>query len=199
MKYHSLQIKSVEFYLHYLQFSFCIENNEEEINMTLERKIAKIFNLTDENWMKHANPWSVWTRYSVLPIIALAFWSRVWIGWWSLLPALLSLAWMFVNPVFFKKPTSTKNWASKSVLGERVYLNRDSIDIPKHHKVMPNILNGISSIGMIFAIYAIVVLSVWPAIFGISLAYLGKSWYLDRMVWLYEDMKDVPEYNTWLY
>jgi hypothetical protein len=28
--------------------------------MTFERKIAKISNLTDENWMKHANPWSVW-------------------------------------------------------------------------------------------------------------------------------------------
>ena len=55
--------------------------------MTLERKIAKLFKLTDENWMKHANPWSVWTRYSVLPIIVLAFWSRVWIGWWSLIPA----------------------------------------------------------------------------------------------------------------
>jgi hypothetical protein len=28
--------------------------------MTLERKMAKLFKLTDENWMKHANPWSVW-------------------------------------------------------------------------------------------------------------------------------------------
>ena len=49
--------------------------------MTLERKVAKVFNLTDDNWMKHANPWSVWTRYSVLPLIVLAFWSRIWIGW----------------------------------------------------------------------------------------------------------------------
>ncbi|MFC2044021.1 DUF6653 family protein [Chloroflexota bacterium] len=31
--------------------------------------------------MKHVNPWSVWTRYSVLSIIVLAFWSRVCIGW----------------------------------------------------------------------------------------------------------------------
>jgi hypothetical protein len=167
--------------------------------MTFERKIASLFNLTDENWMKHANPWSVWTRYSVLPIIVLAFWCRVWIGWWALLPVLASLAWMVFNPVLFQKPASTKNWASKSVLGERVYLNRDTIDIPEHHKVMPNILNGISFIGMLFALDGVVVLSVWPAIFGISLAYLGKSWYLDRMVWLFEDMKDVPEYAAWLY
>jgi len=167
--------------------------------MTVERKISKLFNLTDDNWMKHANPWSVWTRYSVLPIIVLAFWSRIWLGWWHLIPAIISLAWMFFNPVFFKKPKSTMNWASKSVLGERVYLNRDKIDIPKHHKLPPNILNAISSAGMILAIYGIVMLYVWPAIVGIALAYLGKSWYLDRMVWLYEDMKDLPEYKKWLY
>jgi len=46
--------------------------------MTTEDKIAKVFNLTADNWMRHANPWSVGTRYSVLPIIVL---------------------WMFFNPV----------------------------------------------------------------------------------------------------
>ena len=111
--------------------------------MTLERKISKLFYLTDENWMKHANPWSVWTRYSVLPIIVLAFWSRIWIGWWYLIPATVSLVWMFLNPIFFNKPKSTKNWASKSVLGERVYLNRDKIDIPGYHKNLPKIVNAI--------------------------------------------------------
>ncbi|MGH1393463.1 MAG: DUF6653 family protein [Trichormus sp.] len=29
---------------------------------------------------------------------------------------------------------------------------------------------------------------------------LGKLWYLDRMVWLYTEMKDInPEYRSWLY
>jgi len=167
--------------------------------MTFERKIAKLFKLTDENWMKHTNPWSVWTRYSGLPIIVLAFWSRVWIGWWSLIPIIISLAWMYFNPRLFKKPKSTKNWASEGVLGERVWLNRDKMDVPKHHKTLPNILNGISAVGMILLIWATVVLSIWPAIFGVSLVYLGKSWYLDRMVWLYEDMKHLPEYEKWLY
>ncbi len=167
--------------------------------MTLERKIAKLFKLTDENWMKHTNPWSVWTRYSVLPIIVLAFWSRVWIGWWFLIPVIISLAWMFLNPVFFSRAKSTKNWASKAVLGERVWMNRDKIDVPEYHKNVPKILNTISSVGVIISIWAIVILSVWPAILGIALAYLGKSWYLDRMVWLYEDMKHLPEYGEWLY
>ncbi len=106
---------------------------------------------------------------------------------------------MFFNPIFFKRPQSTDNWASKSVLGERVWANRKTIEVPRHHRIMPNILNLVSFIGMTLAIYAIIVLSVWPAVLGIALAYLGKSWYLDRMVWLYEDMKHIPAYGSWLY
>jgi len=169
--------------------------------MTFERKIAKLFQLTDENWMKHANPWSVWTRYTVLPLIVLAFWSRIWIGWWCLIPGIISLLWMFFNPIFFKKPRSTKNWASKSVLGERVFLNRDNVEIPDIHKTpLYSILNTISSIGMLIAIYSVIYYWIWGAILGITLAYLGKSWYLDRMVWLYETMKTQnEEYQKWEY
>ena len=169
--------------------------------MTLERKIAKLFNLTDENWMKHANPISVWSRYSVLPVIVFSFWCRLWIGWWCLIPGGLSLLWVFFNPVVFQKPISTKNWASKAVLGERVYLNRDSIPIPEHHNIpLYFILNSVSSLGFILAIWATIYYSVWGAILGVSLAYLGKSWFLDRMVWLYEDMKSKNKtYQSWEY
>jgi hypothetical protein len=53
---------------------------------------------------------------------------------------------------------------------------------------------------MIITIWAIVDYSIWGAVLGTCLAYLGKSWYLDRMVWLYEDMKeDHPEYKKWEY
>lgn len=169
--------------------------------MTLERKIAKVFRLTDENWMKHSNPWSVWTRYSVLPLIILAFWSRAWIGWWCLIPGVVSLLWMLFNPIFFDKPHSTKNWASKSVLGERVYLNRDKVEIPDIHKTaLYGILNVICFVGTVVAIWAIIYYSVCGAILGVTLAYIGKSWYLDRMVWLYETMKsENEEYQKWEY
>lgn len=169
--------------------------------MTLERKIAKLFNLTDENWMKHANPISVWSRYSVLPFILFSFWSRIWIGWWCLVPMVLSLLWLFFNPILFNKPKSTRNWASKAVLGERVYLNRDKIAIPQHH-ITPliNLLNIISSTGLILAIWSVIYYSIWGAVFGVTLTYIGKSWFLDRMVWLYEDMKDDnAEYKSWDY
>ncbi|PID75061.1 MAG: hypothetical protein CSB23_05465, partial [Deltaproteobacteria bacterium] len=139
--------------------------------------------------------------YSVLPLIVLAFWSRAWIGWWCLLPGIISIVWMFFNPVFFKRARSTKNWASKAVLGERVYLNRDVVAIPDIHKTpLYGMLKMMSVIGMLMAIWAVVFYSVWGAVLGVMLAYIGKSWFLDRMVWLYETMKsENEEYQKWEY
>jgi len=32
------------------------------------------------------------------------------------------------------------------------------------------------------------------------MVYCGKLWFLDRMVWLYEEMKELhPPYRRWLY
>ncbi|MFZ7094306.1 DUF6653 family protein [Primorskyibacter sp. 2E233] len=79
------------------------------------------------------------------------------------------------------------------------YLNRDKIEIPDVHKTpLYSILNITSSAGMLIAIWTIVYYSIWAAVLGVSLAYLGKSWYLDRMVWLYEMMKsENDEYRKW--
>ena len=48
--------------------------------MTLEEKIARSFSMSEETWQRHANPWSVWTRFTALPLIILAAWSRS--CWW---------------------------------------------------------------------------------------------------------------------
>ena len=45
--------------------------------MTFEEKLSAVFGLDDETWMRHANPWSVWTRTTVLPVLVISFWSRV--------------------------------------------------------------------------------------------------------------------------
>lgn len=167
--------------------------------MTLERKISKVFKLDDETWIRHANPWSCWTRFTVLPILALAFWSRIWLGWFSIIPIMVGLIWMYINPRIFPKPKSTKTWMSKGVFGERVWLNRDKISVPKHHRIAPNILNVISAIGLLLAIWGTYWFDIWTVIVGIALTYLAKLWFMDRMVWLYEDMKHLPEYKKWLY
>ncbi|NBD32297.1 MAG: hypothetical protein GVY17_04825 [Cyanobacteria bacterium] len=168
--------------------------------MNLDQQIAQTFRMSETVWQKHANPWSVWTRTTVLPLLAIAIWSRQWWGWWSILPVAITFFWTWLNPRLFKKPASTNNWASKAVLGERVWLNRHQIPVPQHHHQMPNLLNLLSALGLPFFLGGLLIFNLWSTVLGACLVYCGKFWFLDRMVWLYEDMKEAtPEYRSWLY
>lgn len=167
---------------------------------TLESRVAKLFSMTDEVWARHANPWSVWTRFTVLPLLIAAIWSRVVIGYWAWLPVALLIFWTWLNPRLFSRPTSTDNWTSKAVLGERVWLNRKVVPVPIHHRLAPNLLSVFAGCGMPFLIWGLWQLHLWPTIIGLILVYTGKVWFLDRMVWLYDEMQNAtPEYKSWLY
>ena len=166
---------------------------------TMEQKVARLFGLKGDNWMRHANALSVWTRFTVLPVITLAIWSRDWIGWYSLIPVALAVTWMMINPLLFAPPRSTRNWASKSVLGERIWADRNSVEIPAQFRSpVPNVANALSAIGLVLLTYGLVVFDVLPTVAGILITILGKLWYLDRMVLLFEDMKHrEPEFAKW--
>jgi hypothetical protein len=169
------------------------------LQVTIERKIAAAMFMDDETWLRHANPWSVAMRNTVLPLIIVAIWSRVWLGRWSLIPIGVAVLWSWLNPRVFGRPRSTGNWASFGVYGERVWLNRDRIPVPRHHRTVPHILNGVTAIGTIFTVYGVIELSLWPTAFGAALIYCGKLWFLDRMAWLYRDMCGLhEEYRSWL-
>jgi hypothetical protein len=91
------------------------------------------------------------------------------------------------------------NWASRGVLGERVWLNRDAVPVPERHRVVPHVLNAVTAVGTVFTVWGLVTLAVWPTLLGSVLIYCGKLWFLDRMVWLYEDMAEQNEqYRKWL-
>lgn len=166
--------------------------------MTLERHIASLFQMDEETWKRHANPWSVWTRTTALPLLILAVWSRVWIGWWALLPIAAALLWTWLNPRLFAPPASMDSWASKGVLGERIWANRDIVPVPAHHRTVPPILSAVSALGVGLVVWGVIGLAIWPTVCGAIVAILSKLWFLDRMVWLYEDMKDTtPEYRGW--
>ena len=168
---------------------------------TGEAKVAKAFGLTGDHWMRHANPLSVWSRFSVLSLIAVAVWSRDWIGWFSLIPIALSILWLYFNPIFFKEPRSTKNWASKGVLGERIWAQRNTVDLPPEFvSPVPNIANAAGGIGMAMLIYGLVELNLPATITGIFITHLAKVWFIDRMVLLFDRMKTtVPEFASWEY
>ena len=168
--------------------------------MNIERSIANSFKMDEQTWLRHANPWSVLTRFTVLPLLILAIWSRVWWDWFYLLAIAIALWWMWFNPRVFSQPKSTNNWASKAVLGERVWINRDSISVPQHHQRVPSLLNLISASGLPFLVLGLVNLEIYPTLIGYILITLGKLWFIDRMVWLYKDMQDNnAKYRSWLY
>jgi len=155
--------------------------------------------MDESTWKRHSNPWSVVTRSTVTPILVLALWSRVVFGLYSIILVIFSLIWMYINPRVFSPPKSTNNWASKGVFGERVWVNRDKVPIPEKHRRAPNILSIVSGIGFIFVIFGTYKLDILIVLFGFSLNILGKLWFVDRMVWLYEDMKHLPEYGKFEY
>ena len=168
--------------------------------MSIEARAAKFFHMSDDVWQRHANPWSVWTRYLCLPLLCLAVWSRTWIGWLSLIPIALICLWIWLNPRVFSKPKTKNNWASKAVLGERVLLKHPKSDIPDHHKTSIAILKLVTSIGFLLAVSGLVFFHAWLTILGTVITIIGKTWFLDRMVRLYQDLgKEKEEYQSWLY
>lgn len=155
--------------------------------------------MREETWQRHANPWSVHTRFLSLPLLSLAVWSRVWIDAWSLLPVALVLLWIWLNPRMFPPPRRTDNWASMATFGERVYLNRAQVPIPSHHLRAANVLQAMSGVGLPILIYGLYALDLWAVVLGNFWIMTFKAWFVDRMVWLYLDMKDRDSlYGSWL-
>ena len=150
-------------------------------------------------WMRHASPWSVWTRFSILPLLSVAIWSRVWWGGWALLPTGRMLLWTWLNPRAFPAPSRTDTWASKGTFGERVFLERRKTDVPRHHLAAANVLSLLTFLGLFPWGYGLWVLDMGMVISGLSVMILSKAWFLDRMVWIYEDLKHLdPQYASWL-
>jgi len=161
----------------------------------------KSMSMGDRTSMRQANPWSVWARAVTFPFILMALWIHEDFGWGvSLLFLSILSFWIWYNPRAFSVPPSTDNWASKATFGERVLLNRKQVPIPKRHDTLPFVLGGISGAGAVLALIGAVTTQLWPAVCGAILMYVGMLWFFDRMVWLYEDMKDVnAEYRSWSY
>ena len=155
--------------------------------MDIYKSAERLMQMDDATWRRHANPWSVYMRISCLPLIVLAVWSRVWLGWWCLIPLALTILWAWLNPRLFKEPKSLDSWASKGVMGERLFLDRKSNMIAKHHVDMANVLTALSVMGVMILGYGLIVLSLWASLCGLFVTILPKLWFVDRMVWIYEN------------
>lgn len=155
--------------------------------------------MDERTWARHASPWSVFTRIATMPFLMLALWSPHWIGWWALLPIVAVAAWAVANPRLFPPPATTDNWASKATFGERVWLAREKRPIPAHHARAAALTSSLAAAGTLAMIIGALLGEPTTFLVGGTVAFLAKLWFVDRMVWLYEDMKDAdPVYRSWL-
>jgi hypothetical protein len=159
-----------------------------DIDMTMDAHMAKAFGLEGDAWQRHANPWSVYTRIPIPALLAAAIWTRTWIGWRSLVPVGLVCAWTAINPRVFPPPRSLDNWASKAVLGETYWANREKVPVPRRHRVAPKVLTAVNALGLPFIVRGLVVRNAWTVLFGLAIQTAGKTWFLDRMALLYDDV-----------
>lgn len=150
------------------------------------RATERLMAMDDASWARHANPWSGATRFTVLPLLVLAIWSRVWIGWACLIPLALVLAWNWANTRVFPAPARLDHWMSRAVLGERIFLTHRA-EVPAHHRRAATWLAWASLPGVLVLAWGLWALWWEGAVFGMVLAVLPKVWFCDRMVWLHDD------------
>ena len=149
----------------------------------------RLMGMDERAWARHANPWSVWTRIlTPLPLLALSIWSRVWIGGWCVVPLALTLAWIWWNPRAFPPPRRLDSWASRGVLGEHAFLEHRA-RVPAHHRRAMAALTALSAVGVLPLAWGLWALDPWAAAFGVLLAGGAKTWFVDRCVWVLEDLR----------
>src|SRR5690349_14571882 len=127
--------------------------------------VARFFRMDDEAWRRHANPWSVWTRFAAIPAMLLAIWSRTWIGWWCLALVFAVVVWLVVNPRAFAAVDEPRSWTERGIYGERFWLeNRSSV--PPDHRSVLRLLIAVGSVGFGLVVWGLVALAVWPTVSG---------------------------------
>jgi hypothetical protein len=154
--------------------------------------IARTFSMDEESWRRHANPWSVWTRFAAIPAMILAVWSREWLGWGALFPVGLVAVWLWLNVKVFRPVETPVAWASRGIYGERLWL-LDRAAVPPGHRIVLRwlILPGLAGFALI--IWGLVRLEIWPTLFGATILVMAQLWRIDRFSLLYEMRSGRPQ------
>jgi Family of unknown function (DUF6653) len=155
--------------------------------------------MDEASWQRHANPWSVLSRFSILPLLCLAVWSRAWLGPGAWLPVALVLVWTWFNPRLFAPPRYTRHWASRVTFGERVYLNRAQVPVPAHYRRWTIGLGALAGLGLVPMAVGLWRYDPGLTVAGLVLSMGAKAWLCDRMAFLYDEMIDKdPVCRGWM-
>ena len=166
--------------------------------MDLFKGAERLMGMTNQAWARHAHPLSVYTRFAGAIPVFFALWSAHWIGWWSLIPIGAAAGWIYLNPRFFRPPKTADSWAARGVLGERAFLNRKIVPIPDEPRRAAHMTTILSGLFMLIGIAGLVFGQFWVAFTGWHASVTCKAWFVDRMAWLWDEMKDQhPTYAAW--
>lgn len=158
-----------------------------------------LMGMSDDVWQRHTNPWSGWSRLTAMPLLALAIWSRVWIGYWAIPAVLLVLLWIWLNPRVFPAPRYTDNWMSRGVLGERVWLNRKAVSIPRWYVILGFSLNAVSGLAGLAYLAGLILLHLPATIIGMLISMAAKLGFVGLVGRLYTEMAPLhPPYQEWM-
>lgn len=158
----------------------------------------KTMGMTPDAWARHGNPKSVFSRIVGGTAVFFALWTPFWIGWWSVAPIMLAGFWVWLNPRLFRPPEHAEAWATRGVLGERAFLNRKEVAVPREFERVAWIATAIAIVFLVSAAHAFWQRDFWYAFVAWHAATLAKLWYCDRMVWLWDIMKERSDaYRRW--
>lgn len=155
--------------------------------MPWEDYLARSFGLDDNGWVRHANPASGWSRLATgLPLIILAAWSRVWMGWWAAALFLLVVVWLWLSPRLFAPTTDDTAWMSRAVPGERLWTRRRDFRLPEAETVLPHAFNALAGLSSLVLIFGLVVLYPAATALGAVGTFFFKFGFVHRMAVLYD-------------
>ncbi|GAB5466914.1 MAG: hypothetical protein Kapaf2KO_23500 [Candidatus Kapaibacteriales bacterium] len=155
-----------------------------------------LMRMDDGVWRRHANPWSVWTRVPIIFPLAAVLYLWPVLGWWTILPVGIIGIWTYLNPRVFGPIDKIGSWSSKGVYGEKIFLaEREKGSISKEHIKVANFLTVLSGISAIAMIIGIVIQDFYLTAIGTLLCWVFKMWFVDRMVWVFEDYRREYSYE----
>jgi hypothetical protein len=149
--------------------------------MSLGRPFARLMAMDDAAWARHANPWSGWSRLATTPVLFLALWSHVRLGWWALLPIGLVGVWLWANPRVFPPPASRTAWMTRGVLGERLWVEGRADAGPEVRWIL-----ALQAWLTLTGVVGIALQAFWVGLVGLHAGAATKLWFLDRMVRVYD-------------
>jgi hypothetical protein len=129
--------------------------------------------LVDTAWLRHANPWSVYTRFAAIPAGIVAIWSRAWIGEWSALPIAVVVLWLILNPIAFSPVHTPTHWISKGIYGERLWL-RGAVKT-RRRRYMLNGLAVAGALGLLIVAWGLAIFSVVACCLGALLTVVATK------------------------